>query len=902
MGGVLYRLSLRLLPRHRRDRYADEMREVFAALSADARRKAGVLAVAVLLMKELRGLMRFALRERFSRLADWQPAGGSWHPLRELRWAWRGVRGRGWRAALIVLLVGLAVAGNVLVFAVADSVVFNRVPYPKASEIVEIQAVRQPGERGDRFFSAALLDEWRKQTDLFSSVQGYLTKNVFVVAEGRSEIVATADITPGLIELLGVAPRWGRSLVDADARETAAIPSLLSARLASELFGAPAAAVGRHIETTAQPLLVVGVMAGDFMFPSAPCRIWRVMDPRGPLTRGFVGVQSIARMAPGISPEQLASQIQQRSAAIGAAAGARAGYSATAGPFYMASSPGSARARTMFLVLLGGALCLLLTACANVASLELAGALRLARTSAVQVALGASRAMLARVALFEGAILIGAAVAFGGAVAGIGTGALGALLPRQMASSTVNAIDVDRRALVFIAAIAAAGWALTSLPAVLYASRAKLLPLLKAEDRSAAASRGGALVRRGLTVFEVAMAVMLVTGAVMYTRSYVALLGVEKGFDSSNLVEVSFTIPVEYYDGPGESRAFAEEVVARVRSMPGVLAAIDGSAPPSSGNTPFGGVGMSIDGRPAGDETFSVGESPVHPDYFKVIGLPLRSGRWFTEQDPPSTAIVTERFARRFWPEGRAVGRSFRRLVSGDKEQPPLQVIGVVGDFRSSRPDTTSAGASSFFYYTLRQPPAPPPPAGTAARPRPPYPGGSWRFLNVMARLDSPAAAAAVLDAARTVDRRLRVTLESVDEKYALLFSDVLLATRVTNAFGAIAFLVAIVGVYGVMTYLVAGRRREIGIRMALGADRRDVSRLVMTSAARLVVAGTLAGVAGALAASRWTASQFFEVSAMDPVTYVAVAAAILVTALVATWHPARQAAGIDPALTLRSE
>jgi putative ABC transport system permease protein len=892
---------LRLLPRHRRERYGDEMRAVFAALAADARQHgAGQLA---LLMKEIGGFIRFAWRDRLSRVTDWQPAGGGWHPLRELHWAWRGVRGRGLRAALVVVLVALALAGNALIFAVADALVFNRVPYPSADRIVEIHAVDTPDQtNGDRFFSAALLDEWRKQTDLFSSVQGYLTKNVFVVSDGRSEIASTTDITPGLIELLGVAPAWGRTLSEVDARETAVLPSLLSAQLARQLFGRPEHALGKTVETTAYPLLVVGVMADDFAFPRSRNDIWRVMDPRGPLTANFAGVQSIARIAPGVSMEGLRLQMRQRSAGIGAAAGARSGYLAVPGPFHMSSMAGLDRARTMFLVLLGGALCLLLTACANVASVELAGALRRSRTSAVQMALGASRAMLARIAFLEGALLLGAAVAGGAVLAWLATHALETLLPARMTTLTANPIDIDARALLFMGAIAAFGWLLTSLPAVLFASRTTLLHLLKNEDRSASLSRGGVYVRRGLTVFEVAVAVLLVTSATMYTRSYVALLGVDKGFDASNLVELSFTIPVEYYNGPGESRVFGDEVLARVRAVPGVLSAMAGSPPPSTGNSPFGGVSISVDGQPPGEETFRIGEHNVPSEFLDVTRLPLRAGRWFDAHEPPAQVVIPEQLARRLWPTGQAVGRSFRVLRGGGRDQRTLQVIGVVGDFRTSRPDIASGREPAYFYYTLRLPPPPAPPVTAPAKPRPPSAGGSWRFLDVTARLDSPGRAGQLLDAARTVDRRLRVTLESVDDRYAEMFSDVLLATRVTNAFGALAFLVAVVGVYGVMSYLVAGRRREIGIRMALGADRRDVRRLVLSSAVKLVVVGTLLGVAGALGVARWSASQFFGVSAMDPLTYVSVAALILVTAVIATWQPAQSASRIDPAVTLRAD
>ena len=901
---LLFRALLQLLPRHRRDRYSDEMRDVFHALAAERRASAGPLGVTVLLMSEVHGLLRFSMRERLARFGDWQPFGGGWHPLRELQWAWRGVRARGWRAVTIVLLLALALAGNAVVFAVADSVVFTPVPYPRAREIVEIHSVRQPGGSPDEFFSAALLDEWRKQTDLFASVQGYLTKNVFIVSDGRSEIVAAADITPGLIELLGIQPQFGRSFTPADVVHTEAIPALLSHRLAAALFGSPQNAVGQRVETTSQPLLVVGVMPESFAFPQTNHRIWRVMDPRGPLTRGFVGVMSIARVVPGVPAEHLALQMAQRGAGIGAAAGARPGYSASPSPFFLAARGGADRARTMVFVLLGGAICLLLTACANVASLELAAALQRARTSAVQVALGASRVALARVAVWEGSILMTGAAAGGAALAWAATRSLEAVLPVRLFSFTANVIDVDHRAVLFMLALAIAGWLLTALPSVLFAWRTSLSHLLKSDDRSSSPSRATALVRRGLTVVEVATAVVLVIGAAMYTRSYVALIGVDKGFDATNLVQIGFTIPVEYHAGPGEFPAFADDVVARVRAVPGVVAAVNATAPPAIGNSPFAGVGMSIDGQPPGDERFTIGDSPVAPEYFTVIGLPLRAGRYLTADDPPTSAVITERFARRFWPDADPIGRSFKRLVRGGKEPLPSYVVGVVADFRMSRPDAAPrTGEATFHYYTLRQPPPPPPPApaGTPG-PRRINPGGSWRFLNVTARLDSPARAEAVLHTARSVDRRLRVTVDSVDDKYAEMFSDVLVATRVTNAFGLLALVVAVVGIYGVMAYLVAARRREIGIRMALGAGATDVQRMVMASATRLVVIGTVVGLGAAVLLSRWSASQFFGVSTTDPTTYSAVVALMLGTALLATWQPARQAARTDPALTLKAD
>jgi len=843
----------------------------------------------------------------------------------ELTWAWRGVRSRGWRAALVVALIGLALAGNVLVFAVADSVVFRPVTYPNAHELVEIQRVRQPGARADGFMSANLLDTWRQQTDLFASVHAYLTKTVFLVADGRSELVTTADVTPGLIEMLGARPGWGRSLTAADTSETGTIPALISARLARERYGRPEGALNHILETTAQALLVVGVMPDQFKFPSGTHAIWRVMDPRGPLTRNFAGVRSIARTVPGLTTDVLTERMAQRSGAVGQAAGAGEKYSAIPGLIPMADAgPPAAKVRTMFLTLVGGALFLLLTACANVANLEVAGAMHRARKFAVRLALGASPATLGRVVLLEGALLTTAGVAAGAGLAWLAVGVVTSYVPVGFTRFSVNPIDLDTRALLYMATIAMATWCVVSLPTVLYASSAHLLALLKSDDRSAAQSRRGAFVRRTLTVLEVAIAVILVVGGLLYTRSYLALLHVDKGFDSTNLAEIAFAIPVEYHDQPAEFSQFADEVVSRVRAVPGVLAAVQGSAPPSTGNSPFSGVGMEIDGRRL-DRTFTVGDTPVDPAYFHVIGLTLRQGRWLEPGDVPTDVIVTESFARQFWPDGQAVGRTFRRLVGGNDLPsaptgvgtaeggklgivitkpvvPPSVVVGVVSEFRSTRPALSTDSPDALYYYTPSQPTPPAPPSQAPAVARAASTGGSWRFLNVTVRLDSPERAARVLEAARSVDRRLRVTMESVDAMYAEMFGDVLLATRITTGFSVVAMLVALVGIYGVMAYLVMSRRREIGVRMALGARPGDILRLVIASSARLVLVGIAIGTAVALGLARWTASQFFGVSAMAPGSYVMVALVVAAAALVATWHPARQAARVDPVRTLRSE
>lgn len=892
-----YRALLRLLPRQRRAQDGAAMAVVFEELLEAERRNRGQLAAGLLWMKETGGLVRFGWRERFGRRAA--PAGsglspnrGGWDFASELKWAWRAVRARRWRATLAMSLLAVALAANTVMFSVADSLVFARMPFRGADRIVEIQR-EWPDKSRDNFLSAGLLAQWRNQTDLFSSVQAYLSKTIFVVGGGVADLVRTIDVTPGLIEILGVAPRWGRSIVPGDEVDTSLQVVLVSESLATRLFGRADLAVGKRIETTADPLIVVGVMPSTFRFPDGTTGIWRALDPQGPLARGFAGVMSVARMAPGMSLETLQSVVTQRSPAIGVAAGHRGPYAAYAGPFHM-SLAGSG---TTFYMLLGAALCLLLIACANVASLELAGALQRARTYAVHAALGASRWVLGRVALLEGLIII--AIAVGGAIclAWLGIEAMNNYLPDAMRLRTANPIDFDLRTMSWMAAAGALTWLLVSLPTLLFASRTRLLHLLRQEDRGAAASRAGGFVRQTLTIAEIALALMLTIGGVLYARTYQSLLAQDKGFDSTNLAEIGFTIPVQYYNGYGEMPALAAETMRRVTAVPGVIGATWSSAPPSTGNSPTSGLKIEVDDRPPADEAISLAVAPVDASYQSVIGLPMRQGRWLRPDDPEGVTVVTESFARRFWPNQDPVGHRVRPTA----RHPWYEVVGVVGNLRGYGRPSAHARDRSFVIYALRQPPPLPPPP-TPGKPPARATGGSWRFLSITVRMDSADRAEVVQAAARSVDQRVRVELDFVDDSYAAIHGDTLLAMRVVGGFAGFAFVVAMVGVYGVMAFLVAGRTREIGIRMALGADRRDISALVLRSSIITVGVGAVVGISAALLATRWTGSQFFGVTPTAPGTYILVTVVVIATSLLATWRPARTAARIDPAVTLKTQ
>jgi putative ABC transport system permease protein len=812
--------------------------------------------------------------------------------MREIRWAWRNITARRGRAALTIGLLALALAATTIVFSAADSLVFRRVAYPAADRLITFDTRdAKTGRPGGGFASAAVLDEWQKQTDLFSGVHGHLYKTIFLIGSGEPDLVPAADVTVGLIDMLGARPRWGRTLSEDDTQQTDIHVVLIAEAIARERFGDPARAVGQRIETTAEPLQVVGVMPASFRFPDGTQRIWRAFDPRGPLARNM-GISLVARIADGASLTQLHQMMETRSEALYVAAGARTVLIASPAP--LSTARVVAEQRRLLFVLLGAAVSLLLTACANAASLELAGALARARTYAIQLAVGASRTELVRTGLLEGMCLVGTAALAAAVLAYLGTDALVRYLPPPLTAS-VNPVDVDYRALLVTAGFAGLVWILSSLPLVVFACRANLLELLKIEGASISASRAGALWRRALTVAQVALAVMLLVGSVVYVRSYLGLVRLDKGFDSSGVVAISLTIPPQLLGSGAERAAMARTILERLRARPGVLGAFEGSPPPSTGDSPTSNDHIEVDGRPPMETNILVPRLWVDPEYFRVLGIPLVAGRMFERGDPPTNVIITESLARRLWPGGDALGHRFR-------EDPLFEwshVIGVVKHVRTTY-DGTSGPDRYFQKYSLRQPP-PPATASTVSKPRSSSGGAAFGFLTVTARVDSRSRASDLYQTVRGIDTRNILEVEFVDDQYERQFADRLLATRIITSFGVLAFVVAAAGIYGVMAFLVANRAREIGIRMALGADTWRIRRLVLESSMWLVFLGAAIGIGGALVASRWAQSQLFGVRATDPMTIGLVTVVVVVTALVATWQPARQATRVDPKVLLRN-
>jgi predicted permease len=633
-------------------------------------------------------------------------------------------------------------------------------------------------------------------------------------------------------------------------------------------------------------------MPADFRYPGGTERIWRALDPRGPLANGFGGVSTIARLAGGATLQTATTLVERRSEEVGKAAGAGAAYAATPAPLRSAAS--AAAERRMLLVLVAAALCVLLIACANVASLELAGAVSRARTCAIRLAIGASHASLVRSAFLEG-LIVSALSAIGALFLTIvAVRSLIARVAPALATSSANPIDVDPRGLVFMAALAALAWMLSVLPVVAFTRRVDVIGLMKLEGSSVAASRGGARLRRGLTVAQIAVAVVLLVGSVLYIRSYRALMMLEKGFDSSGLVSISLTIPPQHMGTPWDRHVLAQAVMERLHSRPGVLAAFEGAPPPNNGDSPTALTQIEIDDRPPIATDLLFPKLYVESDYFKTLRIPLLAGRLFEPGDSQSNVIISRALAARLWAGQDAIGRRFREAA----QRPWYTVVGVVGHVRLLQDGTTGPQRYYQLYFPRAVPKAPLP---SISRPDSRFALPSFAFMNVTARVDSPTRAADVYQTVRSVDPRNILKLEFVDEIYTRQFADRLLATRIVGSFGVLAFVLAAAGIYGLMAFLVAIQSREMGIRMALGADGRAIAGLVLGSSLRLVALGAVLGVAASVAVSRWVQSQLYGVSAVDPATLAGVVVVVGVVAAAATWHPARQACRVDPTELLRS-
>lgn len=802
----------------------------------------------------------------------------------DVRYAVRSLVRRPAFAALTMLIVALGVGATTTVFSLVDQTVLRPPPFLHGDRLVDVMDIRRGGSGGNSHPAEKVVG-WREQTSVFERLETYAPRE-FDLSGGDTEPerIQAPAVSVGLYDMLGVRPFLGRPFTRADGVPGAARVVIVGAGLAERRLGGVRSALGASIRLSSELYTVVGVMADTFTLLGRE-QAWVPIDERyhvgRPEARDFFVV---ARLVPGMSVAAAQSRANEIADRLQAEQPLRRSWDIRIDEKRAAWT--TAATRSALLALLGGVGCLLLLTCVSVAQLVLSRGMEQQTELAIRASLGASRASLVRQMLVEASLLAAAGAALGVGGATWAVRALAGTVVAELVSLRTSTLTVDARALsVSIAATLATVVASGLLPA-LRLSRPPPYETLVPKGATTT-PRGVERVSLTLVTAQVACAIVLVVGAALMFRTIANVTRIPLGFEPGGLVSMNIDLPTARYPTPASQHEFFEGVLARLRRAPGVRSA---SVAGHLRVHEFGYWDLEAPGRPAGSDPLLTARNMVDDAYFDTLGIPLVSGRPLTIADSGTgVAVLGRSLASRLWPAGGAVGAWLR-----DRDDPAnaWQIVGVVDDIDAR---VTSDRRMDLQWYTTW-----PTDAKTSQMLAPT--GSVYRRLIVRAP-DTTAAVAAAKAAVWAVDPNQpieRITL-ATDEVRAE-FTRHRLVQRLMTVFSAAGLLVAAVGVFGVLSHIVVRRRREIGVRMALGATPARIGRLVAGRAGLTIAAGVAVGVAGAAALSRTLQSVLFDVSPWDPLSFIAAAALVGLTGLLAAWWPARLAARVEPAVAMRVE
>ena len=831
-------------------------------------------------------LLSFGGTERFKEEARDEQRSRTLDDLRQdLRYGLRMLRNAPAFTAVAVTSLALGIGANTAVFSVVNAVLLRPLPYPGAERLVAVEVKRDVDDRGD-VLSVADVRALEERARSYAAFGAYWHERagIALTTRGEAEQIDGTRVTAGVLRALGVAPLLGRTPLPAEDRAGGDRVVVLSHSFWRDRYGASPSALGQPIILDGQQFTIVGVMPPGFALPNLPDDdVWPVLQLDPPTYRAPYWLGTVARLAPGVSVERARAEL------AGVAKSVKAQYPDSPPQWsYTVTDLKSLLvrdARTTVLVLYGAVALILLMAAANVANLFLARASSRGPELAVRTALGAGRARLAQQLVTESVLVALVGGALGLVLAVWGVRLLGALtsvnLPR------LHEVSLDGTVLLFTAGTALATGLLIGIAPALQVPHHNLDTQLREGGRSGAVSAERRRLRAALVVAEFAIAVTVLIGAGLAVNSLLHLQRVDPGpgVGAARILAVRLTIPEARYPQPEQAEAFYDEVLRRVTAQPGVQAAsVTMALPPNrlvmtNPFTPEGKVYASGESAPLAEELL------VGPSYFAAFGIPVRRGRAFTDADregAPPVAIVNETLARRFFPGRDAVGR-WLQTGDPDPDATKLTIVGVV-------PDVKYAGLD-----------APPEPTIYVA-----YKQNRWwrsMYLVVRAAGDPLAQLPAVRAAVSAADPQ--VPLRDVLTMDQLLVESVAqprFRAALLSGFGLVALLLASAGIYGVMTYTVNQRRRETGVRLALGAPRGDIVRMMIGHGMRLAAAGVALGVGLALLLTRLITGVLFEVSPVDPATFALAALFLVSVGRVACALPAHRASRTDPMVALRGE
>ncbi|MGH7474926.1 MAG: ADOP family duplicated permease [Longimicrobiales bacterium] len=786
-------------------------------------------------------------------------------------------------SVVAVLTLALGVGATSSIFTVVDGVLLRPLPYPAPERLVRVWETSPQGDATNVVSSGNVVD-WSTRATSFVELGAHRWPYAVTMTGPVEPVrVLRGDLTPSALRALGASPLLGRVFTDEDARAGGRV-ALLSYRLWRDGFGSDPGVLGRMVRLNEVAYTVIGVMRPEFAFPSAQPELWRPITPDelDPDERRSHNFLVVGRLEQGVTVTQAQAEMDALAVALAEEHPQfMSGWGANVVPMH---ADLVASVRPVLIVLLAGVSLVLLIACTNIANLLLARAVTREREIAVRGALGAGRGRLARQLLTESAVLGVAGGALGLLVGALMLQGLLALAPDDI--PRLDQVGLDRRAVAFTAGITMLSALLFGLVPAFRLARTDLQSTLRGASDPAGGVRHARL-RAALLVAEVAVALVLMAGAGLLVRSSVRLTQVDYGFRDDGLLAVSLDLPRARYEATPAHIEFYQRLTERVAQLPGVVGAGGTTEPPASGfNMTFS---FQIEGREAANPSGREDPQPlriVTTDYFRTMGVPLLQGRLFDDRDRPGAPpiiIINRALARLHWPDRSPVGERISFARPGAQEW--LEIVGVVGDTRMVAADE------------------PPQPALYMPHAQKLWDWASWLTLMVRteAGRDPSALAPAIRAALRQQDAELAITeLATVEDLYRASTARNRFATVLLSAFAIAALLLGSIGMYGVLSYAVAQRRRELGIRVALGADRGRLLADVVRRALALTALGIAIGAAAALALGRALSALLYEISPHDPLTLGAVAALLLIVAAAAALLPARRATRVDPMLVMR--
>ena len=787
---------------------------------------------------------------------------------------------------IVVLALALGIGANTAIFSVVNTILLRPLPYKNSDRLIWLRETNPSADIKEETLSPPNYMDWKTQSQSFEEMGAFASTRITLTSgSGEPERINASYVADGFFSVLGAEAKIGRTFTPEEDRPGSNRVIILSNGLFERRFGSDPNLIGNTITINGNPYTVVGVMPKEFVSPKPddrrPPEAWSPLaaDYNQDHRRGdYLSV--IARLKPDVTVEQARAEMATITERLEQQyPDTNSGWSAIVMPLHE-RFVGDIRPALM--VLLGAVCILLLIACANVANLLLARATARQKEIAIRTALGARRGRIIRQLLTESVMLSLTGGALGLLFAFWGVGVLTSLSPGSI--PRVSEIGVDSRVLVFTLGVSLLTGIIFGLLPALQASNPNLNETLKEGGRSSAEGTRGGRLRNVLAVIEVASALFLLICAGLMAKSFLRLQDVNPGFDAQRVLTVGLFLPsTKYKEGP-QVVAFYKELLSKAESLPGVVSAgtIDTLPLDVGGNV----LGFAIEGRPPqqpGDDTPDAEHRVVSENYFRTMGIPLLRGRLFEEQDgpkAPQAIVINETMANRYFPNEDPIGK---RINLGDPQSSPWQTI--VGIVRDTRHEALSAEPYSQMYAVHTQAPR--------------------RSLALVVRTsgDPMSLVSAIRSRIADMDRDLPL---SNTRTMGQILSESIMRPRfnmlLITIFAVVAMVLASVGIYGVISYSVSQRTHEIGVRIALGAQPRDIFKMVVGQGLKLALAGVSAGLAVAFVLTRVMVSLLYGVHATDPLTFVAIPAALTAIVIMASYIPARRATKVDPMISLRYE